>query len=397
MNQTFLKSFLVFSMIIGTSSFSLMPHSAAQTSRATMIAELHDFASLAAHCEKTTHTTSDQVILTRCFALADLMKRYRKHFANLKDVPNKHLRELYQRCRDTLALQTAARGPGLRKHPATRERTLSDTIATFVDQYQDALVKKTTGIMLLKRIGFRSLVEAICKSVDHYTSPEKGELHMPCFTQRVSTIPTRNPLKKETLRKIMIAFGKVTGNLVCDELLPKGVRSQEQSLTELVSVTLVGAVLAACMLVGVKSFRQQNIHGIDINPGKPIDPVNLTLDTFAKLFLCRWYIKKNHKYYWLANIAAMTVPFFKGSTFLTMRKTDDWSRRDAFVNGIIDTAESAIIYDAVPLGVEKLLPKRKKKRHFAPAHRRTACKRLFREIVDKWVKELTLDAFTAKA
>jgi len=347
---------------------------------------LKKFYSLSQRCKKALSArATTKKDFKKYVTIIELVKHYKTSFKTLDKLSAKELVNLSDKCSDTLSLLTVTRSPFLLQRPQQKKPSpLAMRIDEFLLQNENLFEETATNAQVMKRAAFKSAVIACSKMIDMLTAPRRAATAMPTFNERVkkfATIPT-----KETWRKYFVTCIKSAGFLGCDELLEKGVRTQKQSLFELLVPTAVGAICAVAALSLVARDKVGSTRSILIN---------VILDLCAKAFLSRWYIPKKSRYYGLANVAAMTVPFFKGSTFRQLLKSNHHplEKTSIAANALIDTGQAALIYDVLPLLVSQLLPKPEDNRFLAPTHRRTFITRLVRDFADNWARTMTQASF----
>jgi hypothetical protein len=189
---------------------------------------------------------------------------------------------------------------------------------------------------------------------------------------------------------IALALGKTAGVALVNEYSPKGISSYFHTFMEAMFPKLI-AVALLCMVASTQKKEARNGG----NPESRIDKAfifRMCIKLIAPIILGKAFLHKSHALYKPLQIASYAFPFLAGATATRMSTgaLTDWHQ---YVNVAIDGTLGFTIFNAVPMGIEKALPRRNMKLN--PAHRRKAIKNCVRDVLDTCVKQWNKVAFSS--
>jgi hypothetical protein len=286
------------------------------------------------------------------------------------------------------------------------------------------LLKPTTTPLFLRRLLFLTLVEvAFSLAEDQITFhddpairgnryvtkarnanlgitliPQNGQLDQIVQNPRAHKLPslktrfTSPPgiMTRGYFFKMMgLALGKTATVALVNEYSPKGISSYIHTFLE----NMLPKFIAVALLFMVASTQKKPARNGEEEKSR-IDKqflFRMCLKLVAPIILGKAFLHRSHALYKPLQIASYAFPFLAGATATRMSggAFTDWQQ---YLNICIDGAVGFTVFNAVPMGIEKALPKRNMKLN--PAHRRKAIKNFVRDMLDTCVKQWNKTAFS---
>lgn len=351
-------------------------------------AALCSFAKLAKKCDASLRSSSDRGAIKAFLAIRKIYENNKLPFRLLEKLNDEEVAKLYDNCMETMqegmptrrpvivsVTQTTEQREALEEEPVSGEE-LMQAVEGFTAAYNKHLLKETTLKRFFTRLGLQTIIETAAMGVEHLIDPVTRKKHVPKVSERATALT--NISGSKLAGNIGVSLTRVGAHCIVDEYLPKGTNSYWKRCVELVAPVILAGIILTLMDKGNMKHLNKAFMGKALN----------------RFVLTRCQLPKNHGLYPVANAAAYVGPFTLFSKSARQAfKEGKTLELNSLGNMVIDGLAAMVLYDLIPRGVDKAVPR--KVAALNPAHRRKAIKNVPRNILDRVFKAVTDAAFEA--
>jgi hypothetical protein len=388
---------------------------------------LKEFVTLSQHCHASSQATSDKDSYDAFKRIKMFYLNHRNKFKKVDELDEKTATQLSVDCKKILQAALTKAVP-VTTRAATVKEIENMALAEALKHFQvkmPHLLKPTTTPLFLRRLLFLTLVEVAFSLAEdqitfhddpaikrkgyvaqailnneadaHNRKVSKKDAQETYFTKpyKLPSLKTRftSPpgiMTRGYFFKMMgLALGKTATVALVNEYSPKGISSYIHTFLE----NMLPKFIAVALLFMVASTQKKPARNGEEEKSR-IDKqflFRMCLKLVAPIILGKAFLHRSHALYKPLQIASYAFPFLAGATATRMSggAFTDWQQ---YLNICIDGAVGFTVFNAVPTGIEKALPKRNMKLN--PAHRRKALKNFVRDMLDTCVKQWNKTAFS---
>jgi hypothetical protein len=395
---------------------------------------LKKFVTLSQHCHASSQATATKDAYDGFKRIKMFYLNHRNKFKKITELDEKTAHQLSLECKKTLQAALTKAVPVTTRAATIKEMegmALAEALEHFETKMPN-LLKPTTTPLFLRRILFLTLVEvAFSLAEDQITfhddptikkenkyvgkarnanlksaSSDDSTTDTPPHTSRAHKLPSlktrfTSPPAIMTrgyfLKMMTLALGKTAAVALVNEYSPKGISSYIHTFLENMLPKLI-AVALLCTVVNIQKnhpteeeLREGTTPSVRGMMNKPFI-FKICLKLLAPIILGKAFLHKSHALYKPLQIASYAFPFLAGATAtrMTTGALTDWQQ---YMNVAIDGVLGFSIFNAVPMGIEKALPR--KNMRLNPTHRRKAIKNCVRDVLDTCVKQWNKVAFSS--
>ncbi len=333
--------------------------------------ELKHFVHVSRRCLASARATDNEEAFNAFKKINDFYIEHRREFKNIELLSSQESQTLSHEC-SQLLLETLFTTT---KAPASRTALpLSDAIKVFTRAMPHLLSNRSTSA-LFGRLTLLSMVELIFFGLERSIAPPKKRKKMPLFNERVAAFKDIPFYESYFTKMIGLGIGKTLAIGAVNEYTQQGISPYLHKLAETIIPKVVAIIAQGILeLNGKKKLSADFWRGAGLKIGSP-------------LILGKAFVHQSHPLYKPLLILSYIFPFFSGNSgevFLApgIFNANTWKNLDlnTLYNILFDGAAGGIIFNAIPNGVESLLPK--KNMTLNPDHRRKTIRNAVRSIFD---------------
>ncbi|MEI7580720.1 MAG: hypothetical protein WCJ17_02885 [bacterium] len=390
---------------------------------------LKEFVTLSQHCHASSQATSDKDSYDAFKRIKMFYLNHRNKFKKIDELDEKTATQLSVDCKKILQAALTKAVPATTRAATVKEienMALAEALKHFQVKMPN-LLKPTTTPLFLRRLLFLTLVEVAFSLAEdqitfhddpairgnrYVTKARNANLGITLITQNgqpdiINQRPRPHKLPSLKTRftsppgimtrgyffKMMgLALGKTAAVALVNEYSPKGISSYIHTFLE----NMLPKFIAVALLFMVASTQKKPAQNGAAEKGR-IDKAfvfRMCLKLVAPIILGKAFLHRSHALYKPLQIASYAFPFLAGATATRIMGGERGAFADLhqYANIFIDGAIGFTVFNAVPMGIEKALPKRNMKLN--PAHRRKALKNFVRDMLDTCVKQWNKTAFS---
>jgi hypothetical protein len=376
---------------------------------------LKKFVTLSQHCHASSQATANKDAYDAFKRIKLFYLNHRNKFKKITELDEKTAHQLSLECKKTLQAALTKAVPVTTRAVTIKEMegmALAEALEHFETKMPN-LLKPTTTPLFLRRILFLTLVEVASylteiklsekTKIAHSTKDplpiNKGDA--PTTNKKRPVRPMKNPLDRTKsipeipvlsrnglLNMMGLAVVKTGAIALINEYSPKGISSYLHTFAEAIFPKIIAVLLLIAMKEGKLSTEQW---------------LGASMKIIAPIILGKAFLHKSHVLYKPLQIASYAFPFVMGATAKTIYGAGFNGNglatisTSGYVNTLTNVAIDGVlgfsIFNAVPMGIEKALPRRNMR--FNPTHRRKAIKNCVRDVLDTCVKQWNKVAFSS--
>ena len=349
------------------------------TAAAQARVSIKQFLELADRCRQSAQATDNKEAFTAFKKINAFYLQHRKQFKNSDALSDKDILALAEGARNALAesLGTVSKNAGV----LTAQESLPDTIAVY-NKAMPHLLTLTPTNTTVKRVLLFSLIETaflIATTLLSY-SPDKPKMQIPDIRKRLDEGLKINLVSTDFAKIIGLALAKTACRGVVNEYVRKGISSYTDRLLEGILPLIIASAVTMVLLSQSKYIRSSG----DFLSKRGWQLLNL-------IVLSKAFLKTSHFLYKPFLFGSYAFPFVFNQTTKTLGNGGT-TVLNAAANMALEGSLAGVIFNLVPRGVDKLLPRRTMALN--PTHRRATIRKAVQDVLDSVVKQWNNQTFT---